>query len=207
MTMSPEEEVMMEVMRLIKALDERKDPTYEEGLRRTVPSSQKAHAVRVPEIKKLASEWRKTHRNVEFDYLFPLAEMLWATGWREERLLALELVRRSEDALDAVDFEWFRRLSGEVDNWEVIDHMAEATAHMLQRQPRLLQRVESLTYSDSPWQRRLALVTMIVAGRDFAWRPALERFTERMSKDPHPAVKKAVTWARRELKKPEGSLT
>jgi 3-methyladenine DNA glycosylase AlkD len=187
-------------------LEARKDPGYEAGMRRTVPSDQPAHAVRVPEVRRLAREWLRSHPDLSLEQLFWLCEALWQTGWREERLLSLDLIKQHPDAIYEVDFEWTRRWSAEVDNWEVIDHMSEISGRLLQMQPRLLNRVEQLIYSDSPWQRRFALVTLIMAARDFAWRPALERMAERMAKDPHPSVRRAVVWARRELKKPEGSL-
>ena len=197
---------MMEVMKLISALDKAKDPSYEAAMRRAVPSKQPAHATRVPEMRKIAAEWVKGHRRVQPDAVLYICESLWATGWREERLLAIELLRRHEDAFDALDWEVLRTWSAEVDNWELIDAISDLSGRLLQRQPRLLGRLESLASSDNPWQRRFALVTLIVAGRDFNWRRALSSMTERLSHDWDDNVRKAVTWARRELKKNEASV-
>jgi 3-methyladenine DNA glycosylase AlkD len=201
-----EADLLREVMSIISMLDARKDPEYEAGMRRTVPSAQQAHATRVPEIRKVVSEWLKAHKGVPVSDLMMICEMLWSTGWREERIVAIALAKRHRDAIDEIDWDLIKRWSAAIDNWEHVDHLAELSATLLQRQPRLINRVEQLATSYNPWQRRLALVTMIVAGRDFAWREALRRFTERMSHDDEPAVKKAVTWARRELRQREGSL-
>ena len=40
--------------------------------------------------------------------------------------------------------EDFRRWAAEVDNWELIDHLAEVSGRLLQMRPRLLPRVEAL---------------------------------------------------------------
>lgn len=202
----PDLDLPMEAMKLMALLEARKDPAYEAGMRRTVPSDQPTHGVRVPEIRKLAAEWLKTHPNLPVDALLWLSEALWQTGWREERILALDLIKQHGEAIYEIDFDWLKGCSAEVDNWELIDNLGELSGRLLQMQPRILNRVEQLIYSDSPWQRRFALVTLIIAARDHAWRPALQRLAERMAKDPHPTVRRAVVWARRELQKSEASV-
>jgi 3-methyladenine DNA glycosylase AlkD len=192
-------DLLGELMGIIRALDDRKDPSYEASLRRTVPSKQQAHATRVTEVRKVVTDWLKSHRNLNVDDLLQLAEALWSTGWREERIAAVMLIGRHEGALDNTEWEQLRRWSEDVDNWEHIDHLAEVAASLLLKQPRLIGRIESLASSYNAWQRRLALVTLIIAGRDFAWELALNRMTERLKDDDDPAVKKALTWARREI--------
>lgn len=192
-------DLLAELMAIISALEARKDPSYEASMRRLVPSSQKAHPTRVPEIRKVGSEWLKDHRNVLSDDLFALCDALWSTGWREERLVAIQLIGRSPAAMDAIEWEHLRDWSGDIDNWEHIDHLGDVTGRLLQMQPRLIGRIEQLATSYNHWQRRLALVTLIVAGRDFAWEAALLRMAERLKNDDEPAVRKAVTWARREI--------
>jgi len=105
---------MSEVMNVVKALDAAKDPGYEAGMRRTVPSSQPAHGTRVPEVKKLAAQWLKEHKGIYPDDLFYYVEALWGTGWREERLFALELIKRHKNAREALDFETLRRRGGQL---------------------------------------------------------------------------------------------
>jgi 3-methyladenine DNA glycosylase AlkD len=152
----------------------------------------------VPEIRKAVSEWLKTHRSVHVDDLLALCDALWSTGWREERIVAIHLVGRT-DTIDSVEWEHLRDWSGDIDNWEHVDHLGDVTGRMLQMQPRLIGRIEQLANSYNHWQRRLALVTLIVAGRDFAWEQALRRMAERLKGDDEPVVRKAVTWARREI--------
>jgi 3-methyladenine DNA glycosylase AlkD len=195
-----------EVMQIISELEKAKDPTYESGMRRTVPSKQPAHATRVPEIRRLVKAWLRSHRNLLVQDVLAIADALWGTGWREERIFAIALLKEHEDAIYDVEWVDLERWSREIDNWEHVDHLADVTGRLLQMQPKLINRVEALERSYNVWQRRLALVTMIVAGRDFAWREALRRMTERLKNDDEPTIKKAVTWARRELKQSEATV-
>jgi 3-methyladenine DNA glycosylase AlkD len=190
-------------MAIINALEARKDPAYEASMRRLIPSSQKAHPTPLPEVRKVVAEWHKSHRDVLVDDLFSLCEALWSTAWREERIVAIHLIGGSEQAMDSVEWEMLRNWSADVDNWEHIDHLGDVTGRMLQMQPRLIGRIEQLAGAYNHWQRRLAMVTLIVAGRDFAWEAALLRMAERLKNDDEPAVRKAVTWARREIKQRE----
>jgi 3-methyladenine DNA glycosylase AlkD len=198
-------DLLKELMGIITALDERKDPAYEAPLRQTVPSSQKAHATRTPEILDVVADWLRAHPDVQPDDLLQLCEALWTTAWREERIAAIRLIAGNERAMDAVEFELLRRWSGDVDNAEQIDLLAEVMGQLLLMHPRLIGRIEQLAGNYNEWQRRLALVTMIVAGRDFAWEAGLQRMVERMKDDDEPAVQEAITWARREIKQREGA--
>jgi 3-methyladenine DNA glycosylase AlkD len=194
-------DVRAEAAAITVALEARRDPDYEWGMRRTVPSQQPAHATRVPDVRKTASEWRKTRRGVEADELFALCDALWATGWREERLVAINLIGATKAARDAVDWDRLEGWSAGIDNWEHVDHLADVTGRVLIADRTLLTCVKALESSQNPWQRRLALVTLIVAFMKGAlFREELEAMADRLQKDPHPLVRRAVVWARDRLR-------
>lgn len=192
-----------EVRAITATLAARRDPDYELGMRRTVPSSQAAHATRVPEIRATAAEWRRAHRDVDNDELLRLCEALWATGWREERIVAITLLARARPPLT---FEACPRLvawSADIDNWEHVDHLAGLTGRMLVAEPSCLPQVEALADSQSGWQRRLSIVTIIVAYQQAGqtWRAPLEAMVQRLACDRHPLVRRAIVWAKDRLKK------
>lgn len=171
-------------------------------MRRTVPSQQRAHATRVPDIRKVASEWHQSHRGVESDEVLALCEALWATGWREERIVAITLIEGSRAVLRTVDWAQLEAWSRDVDNWEHVDHLAGVTGRMLITDTTLLSRVKALEWSESPWQRRLALVTLIVAlMKGGVYKEELSSMGDRLQRDKHPLVRKAVVWARARLRK------
>lgn len=201
-------DISAEVATITALLIARRDPAYEWGMRRTVPSQQPAHATRVPDTRKVASEWRRTHRGVAPDEVLALCDALWATGWREERIVAISLIAGSKPVLGAVGWSQLEAWSGDIDNWEHVDHLADVTGRLLIADPSLMARVKVLEESENPWQRRLALVTLIVAFmKGGVFRDELISMGDRLQKDKHPLVRKAVVWARDRLKKdhlPEG---
>lgn len=195
-------DVRCEAALISAALETRRDLAYEAGMRRTVPSRLPAHATRVPEIRKTASEWRRAHKDVEPEEVFALCDALWATGWREERIAAIALIEGSKPLLAAVDWKRLERWSRDLENWEHVDWLAGVTGRALLRDASLLPNVKALESSDNPWQRRLALVTLIVAFvKGGAFREELSAMAERRAKDPDKLVRRAVVWARDRLKK------
>jgi 3-methyladenine DNA glycosylase AlkD len=168
------------------------------GMRRTVPSERPAHATRLPDIRRTTTEWRKAHKGVQPEELFAL----WATGWREERIAAINLAGGTKAGREAVEWQRLERWSADIDNWEHVDNLADVTGHMLIGDLSLLPRAVGLTLSDNPWRRRLGLVTLIVAFmKGGVLRDELSQTAEQLQKDPHPLVQRAVVWARDRLKK------
>ena len=202
MTTDTRLDVPAEVAAITNALAARRDPSYEWGMRRTVPSQQPAHATRVPDIRKVASEWRRAHRDVAPGEVLELCDALWATGWREERMVAITLIAGSKPMLGAIAWQQIEAWSGDIDNWEHVDHLADVTGRLLIAEPSSLPRLKALEASENPWQRRLAVVTLIVAFmKGGVLRDELISMGDRLQEDKHPLVRKAVVWARDRLRK------
>ena len=203
MTITPVRlDIPEEVAAITAALIARRDPAYEAGMRRTVPSEQPAHATRVPDIRKTASEWRLEHRGADPQDVLALGDALWATHYREERIVAIILAGGSKSILEAVSWDQLDRWALDIDNWEHVDHLAGVTGQMLIADPSLLAQVTRLETSENPWQRRLSLVTLIVAFmKGGIYRAELADMADRLQKDKHPLVRRAVIWARDRLQK------
>jgi len=136
-----------------------------------------------------------------------LAEALWQTGWREERILAIALVGRRA-VLEGLLWKTVVSWSADIDNWEHVDNMAGMlTGPMLAARPQLLADVQGLSRCTHVWKRRLAIVTLIEAARDDdAWLPELKAMTAQLSGDRGPTMRKAVDWARRTALKVEARV-
>lgn len=171
-----------------------------------MPSTLPSHAVRVPEIRSIAAGWSRAHRDTSSEEILRIAEALWATTWREERIVAMQIVARRRTLLESLSWELIERWSAGIDNWEHVDHMATAlTSVMLAKRPELLSNIEALSFSERSWQRRLSIVTLLVAAhRDSSWRDALARVTTRLENDRGPTMRKAVVWAKKVLGEIEG---
>ena len=190
-----------ELRAITATLAARRDPAYEAGMRRTVPSTRPAHATRVPDVRATAAEWRLEHRDVDNDELLRLCDTLWATRWREERIVAIAFVGRARPKLTSAEWPRFVKWSADIDNWEHVDPLSDLTGRMLIAGPQLFPAVEALANSESSWQRRLSIVTVIVAFQKGgeAWRASLESMVERLRADKHPLVKRAIVWAKDRL--------
>lgn len=155
--------------------------------------------VTVPEIRALA----KRAQGLEDHEL----ELLLASPWHEERLLALlVLVRRYERGNDEEKREacaFYRRSFAAVNNWDLVDLSAwqilgrELRAHARAAVPR-----ELLTLARSPvlWERRIAMVATFAWTKDGEAAPALA-IAERLLGDREDLMHKAVGWMLREVGK------
>jgi 3-methyladenine DNA glycosylase AlkD len=200
-------DVQTEVRAITATLKIRRDPAYEAGMRRTVPSALPAHAVRVPTLRKVALEWLRAHKEATADEVIRVAEALWAVKWREEMLVAIDMLACSRVALEAVSWQAIEGWSAELENWEQVDHLAFVTGRLLNARSALIARVRALSRAENPWQRRLAIVTLIEAFRsNAAWRPQLESIASELGTDKHPLVRKGVVWARDRLAKDSANV-
>jgi 3-methyladenine DNA glycosylase AlkD len=197
-----------EAAAITAALKTRVDLSYEWGMRRTVPSQQPAHSVRLPEIRRVASEWWRGHKGTRPEALLALAEALWDTGWREERIVAMEILDRAKLWQGALPWSVIDRWSAGIDNWELVDNMAShLTGPMLVTRPRIESDLRALLTEDLVWRRRLAIVTLIFAARaDERWVPALRDATQALKGDRGPTMRKALDWARRTAEKLENPV-
>jgi 3-methyladenine DNA glycosylase AlkD len=192
---------MFDVMRVISALEKAKQPAFEKRLRRAVPSSQHLHAVRRPALREIVASWLEDHPDISESDITGLAEALWSTGWREERLIALNLINSDVGVISSLDFDFLRRLALDVDNWELIDQIGRIGGRLLQMRPRLLPRVEAFAASDNPLVRRLGVVTLLEGADDLTWQGALVAMIDRLKGDPDGQVRKAVERGRRFLRR------
>lgn len=202
MTTGTAVDVAAEVRALTSALASRADPGYVAGMRRTVPSQLPAHAVRVPEIRRIAAAWSREHKSAAAPEVIAVAEALWQTCWREECMVAMAIVARSKATMASFSWEVVARWSAAIENWEHVDNFAGmVTGPLLGARPDLISNFELLAGSDHSWQRRLAIVTLIEVTRDdAAWKPHLEAMAAALQGDRGPTMRKAVVWARRVLR-------
>ncbi len=193
-------DILMEMTLLIAKLEAKGDADYASALRRRLHSNQSAHGAPIAEVHRLVRDWLARQPDLPSGVVLDCCEMLWATGWREERIAAIDLHRGSLAAIAAADWSRLERWSGDIDNWELADHLARLTSRLLLSAPRRYSgAVRLLATSESPWQRRLGLVTLILASRDRAWLSDLAAMTDRLQQDASPPVRSAVRRARRRL--------
>ena len=193
------ENVFLEGPLIQGQLAARGDGAYARELRRLLPEDELLYGTPLPAIRRVVREWLEPRREHPPEYILSVCELLWSTGSREECIAALAIIFFHRPAREMVDFALLKAWSREVESVEVTDHLAGLMGRILETAPRLLGSVRSLANSDRATQRRLALMTLIVASRDPAWEPGLAAMVERLENDTEPLVRQVVDKARERL--------
>ena len=130
------------------------------------------------------------------------AQALWASGWREARLLA-SFTDEPRQVTAAQAHAW----AEDFDSWEIVDHAADLFAEL----PEAAGLIEAFAASDREFVRRAAFAMIAWAAvhqkkapdeRFLAFLPLIERHAE----DSRNYVRKAVNWALRQIGKRSPSL-
>jgi 3-methyladenine DNA glycosylase AlkD len=151
--------------------------------------------VTVPEQRKIAL------RNVEL----PLNEVarLLESPIHEHRFTAFEILvakyARANEANRSRIFAFYLRHAGRANNWDLVDTSAPyIVGEHLKRRPR--ERLDHLAASPNLWKRRIAIVATLALIRDGETEDTF-RIAEKLLRDSHDLIHKAVGWALREAGK------
>ncbi|QSZ67259.1 DNA alkylation repair protein [Methanofollis aquaemaris] len=165
------------------------DPAYREGMTRFGLSDQNAVGVRVPELRKLAREIKKDHA---------LAVALWEESSREAKILAT-LIDDPAQVTHAQMEAW----AGVFDSWEICDLCCQ---NLFVLTPHARKTAEAWMRRDKEYVKRAGFVLVAKLARaekdsDDEWFLASFDAIRAGAKDPRNFVKKAVSWALREIGK------
>jgi len=164
-------------------------PAAVAGMARFGITSTTVFGVSIPQLRALAKETGRHH---------PLALELWAGGSREERILAAMIAEPGEITRPLLE-GWV----GELDNWEVCD---QCCMNLFEKSPLAWPMATAWSEREEEFVRRAGFVLMArLAVSDK--QAADERFEaffpwiEAGADDPRNYVKKAVSWALRQIGK------
>ncbi len=174
---------------ILKKLKALKNPANIAGMAHFGITTDKAFGIKHPELKKIAREYRKDHE---------LAQELWASGYHEARLLALDI----DDPKQVTETQaeaWVK----EINSWDICDGF---TGNLIDKTPFAYKKAIEWAHRDQEFVRRAGFALM-------AWLPvhdkkaSEEKFDPffplilRYATDERNFVKKAVNWALRQLGK------
>jgi 3-methyladenine DNA glycosylase AlkD len=191
---------------LLSEIEAAGDPHYSRLIQRNIPSSLAVRGLRISEVRRIVSHWRRSHLDLAPDDLRCLVQELWRGPSREERLVALELLRvypRGVSRLEWTDLDGWRR---ELDNWELTDFLGLyvvgpwVALKLREREEHLW----DLLHDENVWSRRLSLVSAIGVERvekDAGFPTLSLRLVDHAKVERHPLIVKAVSWALRDLGK------
>lgn len=175
-----------DILDQLKALGNSKDVA---GMAHFGIRVEKAFGVRVSTLRKMAKEIGRDHQ---------LAEALWASGYHEARILAC-LVDEAGDISEAQMDAWIK----DFDSWDLCD---TCTGSLFDRHPQAYEKAMEWSQLESEFERRAGFAMM-------AWLALHDKkeadlrfeeffpYIEAGSIDERNYVKKAVSWALRQIGK------
>ncbi len=153
----------------------------------------------VPEVRKVAAKYKHLS--------FPEIEKLTSSRFHEFRLCGLVILtlqfKSSKEPLEhqkIFNFYMKQAKAGYVNNWDLVDVTAPILGAYLVGQKDPYPFLEKLSRSKSLWQRRLAIIFTFAFIRAGELDPTIE-ISQRLLKDDHDLIHKAVGWMLREVGK------
>ena len=160
--------------------------------------------ISVPKTRKIAGEYPK----LTFDEIEKLAK----SDFHEVRLCALVILcnqykksKESKEKKAIFDFYMVQVLKGRVNNWDLVDVSAPTIGQYLVDSNNSTPILRKLSKSKNLWERRIAMIFTFAHLRAGELEPTYE-IAERLLKDEHDLIHKAVGWMLREMGKRDPSL-
>ena len=160
--------------------------------------------VTVPETRIIA----RTYAELDF----PEIEKLTKSDFHEARLCGLIIlcnqfkkVKKTADQKKLFDFYMQQVYKGRVNNWDLVDVTAPTLGNYLVDSRSSLALLRKLTRSKSLWERRVSMIFTFAFIRAGELEPTYE-IAERLLKDDHDLIHKAVGWMLREMGKRDPGL-
>ena len=159
------------------------------------------YGVRVPVLKKIVAGITKDLQNVDDWEFLDFIEELYKGGSFEEMHLVCYLLSKRKSVLELIKWPLLKKWSESVDNWAINDNLSCLVIGpwvLLDFEGRV-KYLERLIVSKNLWDKRLALVSIIIPNRHgLGWEKTLE-FVEIVVKERNPMIVKAVSWVLREM--------
>jgi 3-methyladenine DNA glycosylase AlkD len=184
----------MEYSEIISRLETLSNPEDVEGMARFGITPKKTYAVRIPELRRIAKQAGKDH---------DLAKKLWTADYRETRILACMI----EDP-ELVSEEQMESWVVEFDFWEICD---QCCMNLFEKTSLAYQKAVEWSYRPEEFVKRAGFTMMARLAVSDKNEPD-EKFVaffshiKREAKDERNYVKKAVSWALRQIGKRNTNL-
>ena len=160
--------------------------------------------ISVPKTRKIADEFR----NLTLDEI----EKLTKSDFHEVRLCGLIILcnqfkktKESNKKKELFDFYMAQALKGRINNWDLVDVSAPTIGQYLVESKNPMPILRKLSKSKDLWERRIAMIFTFAFLRAGELEPTYE-IAERVLKDDHDLIHKAVGWMLREMGKRDPSL-
>ena len=179
------------------------DAEHQAFMTSNAPTGRTVYGVRVPQLRRIARDWYRAHRELQPCDLEKLVEILWSGESREEQTLTVLLLEHYEHCIPDLTRAHFDRWRRGLESWEATDGLGWVLALWLSGDPDTrLGYLSDLIGDVDVWSRRMALVATVRINRGQLG-PTIPCLTlqliDRAVSERHPMITKAVSWALREL--------
>jgi 3-methyladenine DNA glycosylase AlkD len=163
-------------------------------------SSLRFHGVSLPEIRRAAADFCRSHPDLARSDLRAVVAALYETDYHDLRSAGIGILERRRDLLTPTDAPWLIALVRRSGNWAHVDWLAtKVVAAAVAESPSLTRRVRAWAQDPDLWVRRTALLVQHDALRsgngDFA---LFAEIAAPMLSEREFFIRKAVGWVLRE---------
>lgn len=170
-------------------------PEAKAAFRKFVPSSERVHGVRLPQLNELAKTY--TH------FGLPLVRQLWSHGAFEEKLLAAKILGPVGRKDPSNAFTFLQNAVVDVRDWAVCDTLATQGVRGLlaAKKEEILLLAARLIASSNLWERRFGVVLLTNFAKEKDLHGRLSAMVKPLEREAEHSVKKALQWLARDLVK------
>lgn len=170
------------------------------------PGSQEVIGVSNPDMKEVIKALKEKYRDWDEQDWILFSKELVIRDIYECQILAYELIGRNKQILNALSYEDLMDLWRNLDNWASVDHFTVGIYGVLWAKGVVQDHhIDELLTSDNFWDRRVAVVATVAlnlksrGGRGDT--PRTLAVCEKVVDDREDLIRKALSWALRELSK------
>lgn len=154
------------------------------------------YGVSNPDAKKIGQHYYQLIRHEPKAFIWEIAELLFASGWLEEALIACQWVFKRKKEFTQSDLRTFEKwIHQYVHNWAVCDTFCnQSMGSLLIQYPEQTDILYSWTESDNRWVRRASAVSLIVPAKKGLFEEVIFDIAHLLLTDSDPMVQKGYGW-------------
>ncbi len=199
-------EIQRTLGEVLDALSDLSSEERRKQIRYFAPGSQDVVGVSNPDLKEVIKALREKYRHWDEQHWIKLCKALVACDVFECQVLAYEIIGRNKRLLNALTYKDLMDLWRNLDNWASVDHFSVGIYGVLWGKGVVTDgHIEELLKSENFWDRRVAVVSTVALNLKSRGGsgdvPRTLAVCEKVVDDREDLIRKALSWALRELSK------
>ena len=199
-------EIQRTLGEVLDALSDLSSEERRKQIRYFAPGSQDVVGVSNPDLKEVIKALREKYRHWDDQHWIKLCKALVACDIFECQVLAYEIIGRNKRLLNALTYKDLMDLWRNLDNWASVDHFSVGIYGVLWGKGVVTDgHIEELLKSENFWDRRVAVVSTVALNLKSRGGsgdvPRTLAVCEKVVDDREDLIRKALSWALRELSK------